>query len=97
MFSGIDKALIFKWPEHQKQCWRGTSLLPRAAPDPASLCEGSENMLSIVNTENVFSYIFRTFQSGADTLAVFSFPSVEAAHWVRMTGQTVHMHDGICT
>lgn len=35
--------------------------------------------------------------SGTDTPAVFSFPSVETAHWAGMTGRTVHMHEGAYT
>lgn len=50
-------------------------------------------MLSIVNTKSIFLCTFCTLMSGTDTLAVFSFPSVEAAHWAGMTGRTVHMHE----
>lgn len=51
----------------------------------------------IVNTKSIFLYTFRTLISGTDTLIVFSFPSVGAAHWAKMTGGTVHMRDGTYT
>lgn len=95
-WSGIDKTLIFKSRSIRNNAG-GEPVSCSGLPDPASLCSGSGNMLSIVNAKSIFLCTVCTLTSGTHTLAVFSFPSVEAAHWARTTGRTVHMHEGTYT